>query len=334
VALFRRCENPDIRRALLFSASHSEWNERAELICKSFEKPDGGVLGVALQAVAERHEPEVAARTLELMNVYKSPPAPLIDALGGVGDVKAAPYLIAELKETKNLSIRIKIILALEKIGGADAQRALLEQLKDTSNALFAQQLAGVAGRMKLPGAEETLTSLAEDLTAPLPVRVQCLWSLGAFKSDAVRASLKRMDAKPEHYFGSAESTDADASVYEKVEQARMLIKMALAQQGEAGAVEAAAELYFRGTPTTKLSMLMLLKYLKMDHAVIADGLKSPDFAVMLAAVHAAGAAAPRKYHAQLVALENAPFIKAMLDSSIDLNDLDDVLEHAIAAGK
>jgi HEAT repeat protein len=333
IGIFQRCENAEVRRALLFAAGGAAWAERPELILKSFEKPDGGVLGAGLQALAEKREPEIAARALDLMSVYKSPPAPLIDALGGVGDAKAAGYLIATLRETKNLSIRIKIILALEKIGGDEAQRALLEQLKDTSNALYAQQLAGVAGRMKLPGAEEILISLAEDLTAPLPVRVQCLWSLGAFKSDAVRAALKRMDEKPEHYFGSAEISDADASVYEKVEQARMLIKMALLQQGESGAGEAAAELYARGTPTTKLSMLMLLKALKLDHAVIADGLKSPDFAVMLAAVHAAGAAAPKKYHAQLVALENAPFVKAMIDTSLDLNDFDDVLEHAIAAG-
>jgi hypothetical protein len=80
--------------------------------------------------------------------------------------------------------------------------------------------------------------------------------------------------------------------------------------------------------------MLMMLKQLKLDHPVIADGLKSSDFAVMLAAVHAAGAAAPKKYHAQLLALENAPFVKAMIDTSLDLNDFDDVLEHAIAAGK
>ncbi len=142
------------------------------------------------------------------------------------------------------------------------------------------------------------------------------------------------MDAKPQHYFGPVEAVDADASIYEKVEQARMLIKMALVQQGEAGAADAAAELYARGTPTTKLSMLMLLKYLKLDHAVIADGLKSPDFAVMLAAVHAAGAAAPKKYHAQLGLLERAPYVKAMIDSSLDLNELDEVLEHAIAAGE
>src|SRR4029079_9659146 len=129
-AIFQRSENAEIRRAILFSASRATWTQRAELVLKSFEKPEDGVLGAALQGVAEQREPKVAARTLDLMNVYKTPPPPLIDALGALRDTKAAPYLFAALKDAKNLSIRIKIILALEKIGGADAQLSLLEQLK------------------------------------------------------------------------------------------------------------------------------------------------------------------------------------------------------------
>ena len=335
-ALFQRCELPEVRRAILFSCAKAAWPQRTALILKSFQVPENGVLGTALQAVAAQAEPEIKEKTLALMSVYKTPPAPLIDALGGLKDPRAAPYLVDALKQSTNLSIRLKLILALEKVGGSATQTALLEQLNDTSNALFAQQLAGVAGRMTLPGAEDVLIALAKDLTAPLPVRVQCLWSLGGYHSEKVRSALKEMDAQAEKLFGAADSTDLDASVYEKVEQARMLLKMALLQQGgnSGEAAGEAASLYARGTPTTKLSMLMLLSHLKLDHAVIAEGLESPDFAVMLAAVHAAGAAQPRKYHKQLIALERAPHIAAMMETGLDLNDLDDVLRVAIAAGK
>jgi len=334
ISLFQQHDNPEMRRALLFSAAHATWPQRSVLLLKAFDVPENGVLGVALQGVAEHPEKALHENTLALMNVFKTAPAALIEALGGLKDEKAAPYLIDALKQSKNLSVRLKIIFSLEKIGGAAASAALLSELKDTSNAMFAQQLIGIAGRMKLAGAEDLVTALAEDLTAPLPVRIQCLWSMGSLRSKTVHASLRRLDAKRDYYFGSADKSDSDAGTYEKMEQAVMLIKMALLQKGDTGAADEAAAIYARGTPTTKLSMLMLLADLKRDHEVIADGLKSADFSVMLAAVHAASAAAPKKYHATLVALENAPFIKAMIETGLDLNGLDDTLEHAIAAGK
>jgi len=334
LALFERAQSADVRRAILFSAISAKWPQRADLLARAFALPDDGVLGVALQAIAEVPAPALSAKTTALMAELPEPPAPLIDALGAAGDAKAAPYLTRALKESKNLAISLKLVLALEKIGGPEAHAALLAQLKSATQPLLAQHLAGIAGRVKLAGAEETLISLAEDPTAPLPVRLQSIAALGAFPTGPVRAALAKLDASPEKFFGATDTPTTPASQSELVEQARMLVKLALLQHGDSKAADAAFELFKRGTPTTQITLLMMLARLKRDHPAVSEGLKSTEFAVLLASVHAAGAADASKYRERLVELKRAPFVRAILESGLNSNGLDEALDKALSTEK
>ncbi|HYG77829.1 MAG TPA: HEAT repeat domain-containing protein [Planctomycetota bacterium] len=333
--IFKRCKDAEVRRALLFSCMHAEWPARTALLLEAFndaECRNNGVLGVALQAVAMHSADELEKQTLKLTTEYQTAPAPLIEALGAVNDEASANYLAAALKTSKNISVRLKIFLSLEKNESAIARAALLNELKSTTDPLLAQQLVAIAGRIKLPHAESVLLSLAADTTAPLPVRVQCLWSLGAFRSADVRQKLERLHAQADVLFSSGEGSDS--GTLEKVEQARMLLKMALLEQGDAAAETELAALFDTATPSTRISMLMLLSSSKRDHAVIQRGLHSADFAVVLAAIHAASAANPQKYHREFLRLKDAPFLTALLKTGLDLNDMPEVLDGAIAAGK
>jgi len=334
LTLFERAPSADVRRAVLFSAIDAKWPQRTDLLARAFAMPGDGVLGVALQAIAEKPVPALNAKTTELMSELPEPPAPLIDALGAAGDVKAAPYLARTLKESKNLAISLKLALALEKIGGAEAHAALLAELKSATQPLLAQHLAGIAGRVKLAGSEETLISLAEDTTAPLPVRLQSIAALGAFPTESVRASLQKIDASPEKFFGANDAAATPSSQSELVEQARMLVKLALLQHGDAKAADAALELFRRGTPTTQITLLMMLARLKRDHPAVAEGLASQEFAVLLASVHAAGAADALKYRERLTALKRAPFVRAILESGLNSNGLDAALDAALSTEK
>ena len=332
--LFARSKAPEVRRALLFSSIKATWPQRQELLLKAFQEPEQGVLGIALQAISMRAEAPVIDKTVGLISSYDDPPAALIDALGSVKDPRSAPYLIEALKKVSNPSIRIKLILALEKIDSPEAEAALLEQLKRTTDPVYAEQLAGIAGRIQIKDADEILTALAEDLSAPLPLRVQCVWAMGSYRTERVRASLNRMDAAVEQFFGLSDTAAKDVSSWEKTQQARLLIKMARLQQGDSQVTGEVAALYAQGSPTTKFSLLMLLSRIKMDHPVILDGLHSPDFAIVLAAVYAAKEADPKKYHEALTTLAHAPYVKALLETGLDLNGFPFVLNQAIAAGK
>jgi hypothetical protein len=79
--------------------------------------------------------------------------------------------------------------------------------------------------------------------------------------------------------------------------------------------------------------MLMMFAQLKLDHPVIEEGLRSPEFAIVLAAVNAAGASNPKKYREKLIALQNAPHIRAILEGGLNPVTLEDSLRKAIEAG-
>ena len=333
---FEMQKDAEARRALLFSAAHATWKQRAELLGKALKKDvDPSVQGVALQALGEKPELELAKPILEVMAAYPEPPTQLIDALGRLRDPTAAEYLIQALRKSKNPAVQMKIVLALEKIGGTDAERELVQQLQTTANLFFAQQVAGALGRMKAKGADEVLAGMAEDTTAPLQVRMQCIWALGGFPTPQANTSLKKMDGDSARYFGfGAAGTETPASRLQQLEQARLLLKLALFQHGDKEAEQAAVELYHAGTPTTQVAMLMMFAQLKLDHPVILEGLNAPEFAIVVAAVSAAGASNPVKYHTKLLELRDSPYIKAILDGGLNPVVMEDALNKAIQAGE
>ena len=313
--LFRRTADAGVRRAILFSVAGTRWPQRAQLVLLGFDTPADGVMGVALQAVAAHPLPELAPRTLAMLNDFKDSQPMLIDAVGALANPAATPALLRWLERERNVAVRLKLALALEKIPGEASARALATMLSHEAEPLLGEHLCRIASRRELPGAAATLTALAEDGTAPMAVRGQAVWALGRYAEPVARECLARLRRLPEKYFiapaGAAAGTDP-------VEHARLIVALAALRAGEAGAEQEVAERFATGTPADQLTCLLSLAELKRDHPLIAEALGTGDFAVLLGAVKAAGAAAPAKYAARLRGLREAPFVAALLASGLD----------------
>jgi hypothetical protein len=277
---------------------------------------------------------ELREPLLALADEVAEPQPALIGALGALGDERASAYLVRCLRAEGSTPVRLKTALALEKIGGPVASKALLAALKDESDPLLVEHLAAVVGNLKMTQAAPALIALAEDTTAPMAVRAEAIWSLGALESPAVDELLGRLAADPRKYFGHALEEDLAAGDAERIELAELFLAMARLRHGAADAQHQIDEQFERGTATTQLSTLLMLARLKLDHPVIARGLAKRELAVLLGAVRAAGAADPRKYYAHLVELHGSIWMQALLASSADTLNLRRDLETAIAAGK
>ena len=68
---------------------------------------------------------------------------------------------------------------------------------------------------------------------------------------------------------------------------------------------------------------------------MIEKALDSSDFAVLLAAVRAAGKVAPQKYREKLVALRDSPWMRELLQTGMqDMDTLRHLLRRAIRSEK
>lgn len=326
--LFDRIDDPKVRREIMHSVADTCWPQRREIIQRGFQNPDHGVLGAALQALAKKSIPEMLPQLFELLEKYDTTPPLLVDALGALADSRAAPRLIHWLKNESNPALKLKLILALEKTGGDQAAAALAEMLRSETSPLLAEHLAGITGRARIESAIPTLIALATDATAPATVRLQSIWSLGCFDNASARDALRGMRANLER-----SSPDTQTGALQKspeIDATRALVAMARLRMKDAVADDEVMRLYEHGTPAAQLSILMALTEMKRDHPAIAKGLESQDFALMRAAIAAAGAAAPEKYRAQLLDLEHAPFIQTLLESSLDTVELEHVFNKAL----
>jgi HEAT repeat protein len=332
--LFKRSQDAGVRRAILFSTAASEWPQRSQLVLEGIRADGGGVLAAALQAVTAHPSPELVDPTLSLFGTLKSPQPSIIEALGALRDKRATPTLVAWLNAEQNASVRLLIALALGNIADDGAREALLEQLKREDNAFVMDHLVTIAGQLQLDGSEPILIALAEDQTAPLNVRSSAIWSVGHFDSAAVREALARWSAQPEKFFGDPQDPNLPAGQYERLEQIRMHVLGARIRTGDEEAIRQIGPLFDRGTPTAQLSLLIMLADLKRDDPVTTKGLKSSDFAVLIAAINAAEATNPQKYLAEVKAIREAPFIAALLESGLDTHSLHETLDSAIAAGE
>jgi hypothetical protein len=318
-------------RAILFSVAKTRWPQRGQIILRAFDTPDDGVMGVALQAVAAHPLAELAPRTLALLDAYQDAQPHLIDAVGALADPKATPQLLRWLERERNVAVRLKLALALEKIPGEASGRALSDLLSHEAEPLLAEHLCRIASRRELPGAAAVLAALAEDATAPMIIRGQAVWALGRYEEPAARECLARLAREPEKYFSTPDGRDSEP---ESPELARLSITLARLRLGAAGMESEVSRRFEEATPAARLTCLLALAEMKRDHPVIASALETGDFAVLLGAVKAAGAAAPAKYHQRLRALRQAPFVASLLESGLDTWQLPAALDQAIREGE
>lgn len=334
LALFQRTDRDEVRRAILYTAAQARWPQRAELILRAFDSPGAGVPGVALDALAQRAIPESLPKTLALLESLEQPQPQLVDALGALGDPRAVPHLVRWLERETHAPLRLKIAWALENTPGEEAHQAILELLAREKNPLTAEHVVAIAGRLRLPAAVPLLISLAEDTTAPFSVRIQAIAALGQFDLPQVRERLNGLGQQPEKHFAEEATPESADLEGQRVELARLFVALARLRLGEPEAAAELQRLYERAGPAVKLHALLQLAEARRDHPIIAQGLDSADFVVLLAAVRAAGAASPRQYHRQLVAMQRAPFLSALLSSGLDILNFKSSLEEAIQAGR
>jgi len=330
LALFSRVPDAPTQRNILFAVAKTHWPQRAQIIQRGLEATGNGVLGVALEAVAAHPLRELAPATLAMLEAQKEAHPSLIDAAGALGDPRALPTLVRWLASERNIAIQLKLALALEKIPGEASDRALSELLNNSVEPMLVEQLCRIASRREIKGGTAILVSLAEDLTAPMPIRSQAVWALGRLQEKPARACLDRLGREPEKYF----PTDGQILVPEVSEQARIFIPLARLRQGDASASAEIASRFESGTPATQYVCVLALAEIRHDHPVIASALGSGDFAVLLGGVRAAGAAAPGKYLARLRALRVSPVVASLATSGLDTWRLPVALETAIQAAE
>ena len=329
--LFERSTDAEVRRSILFAVSNTQWPGRLDLIRRAIETANGGVLGAALEAASVHPDASLLPAVKELLAEQPDSSPQLIDAVGAVGDSDAIGQLVGWLKREKNVALRLKLILAINRIPGNVADRVLADLLANVAEPLQADLLCRIASQRTLPGAGRFLGVLAEDVTAPVAIRAQAIWALGKYADAEAKDSLRRLNADAPKYFpGLAENR----LVPEQLEQARLFIDLARLRQGDASAEADVARRYHAATPATQVLVLRALAQIERDSPLIAAGLKSGDFAVLEAAVRAARAAAPAKYAADLAALRQSPFITALLQSGLDIWQLPAALGGATTVDK
>ncbi len=326
LGLFRRSTDAAVRRAILFSVISTRWPQRAELILLGFDVSADGVLGVALQAVTAHPLPELTPRTLAMLDDFREAQPMLIDAVGALANPKATPALLRWLERERNVAVRLKLTLALEKIPGEDSARALAGMLAREPEPLLGEHLCRIASRRRLPGAVGTLISLSEDATAPMAVRAQAIWALGNYPDPAARNCLAQLRQTPEKFFPATLGPGL-------AEQAQLIILLASLRVLQPGAEGEMARWFVKGTPADQFTCLLSLAELKRDDQIIAQALDTGDFAVMLGAVKAAGAADSAKYAPRLRALREAPFVAALLGSGLDTWGLPAAFQTALKEG-
>jgi HEAT repeat protein len=339
--MMRRMQNAEVQASILYSAAVAGWPQRDAMIVESLEAGSGGVVGVALQAVAQKPTPAALEPALKLLEAFAAaegeaanedlPQPQLIDALGALRAGPAARALGAWL-ESPNPAVRLKIVLALERIGGEVAREALSRQLREETNETVMEHLIGVAARMRLKGADGMLLALASDATAPPRLRRSAMVALGHFDSPDVRAALEVMAEHPADPV--AEDVLAAAGREHRLDEARVLVAVSRLRltRGQAGRAE--LELAESAGPAAQLTVLSTLAELGLDDPAIARGLESSDYAVLLFAVRAAERADAQKYRPRIERLRASPWIRAILGTPLDTLGLEAAFDRALAAGE
>lgn len=334
LALFERVSEPAVRRSILFAAIPGRWPQRSEIVLRGMRDEASGVAGVALQAVAVRTEPGARESVLALAEAARVAQPNLIDALGTIREPRAGKILARWALAEANVPLQIKLVHALKSTGGAEAGAALVKLLKTGTDGLVVEHLILALEELAVAGAVPTLLALAGDRTAPLGVRLQAIRALGAFPRADVREFLARLATQVETEFAAVEEGGGRGTREERLEQARVYLAIARLRLGEGEAAAEVARVFARGTATVRWGALQLLGALKLEHAVIREGLNAGDFAVLLAAVNAARRTNAAGYRVELERLAGAPFIRALGQSGVDALNFEELLAEAVNAAR
>lgn len=325
--VYRRTTDTNLRRAILYSVGKTKWPQRGAIIKAALDQPGGGVVAVALDALAIQPVPELADAVFEMVSGNDEAQPQLIDVAGAYGEERYAPTLLRWLKTEKNIGVQLKLVRALEKTPGAAVSQALADQLGQTADPFLASQLCRVASHRDLPAAVPVLIALAEDATAPMVVRGQAVWALGRYTLPAARESLAKLRREPETFFKTPEGA---ALVPENLAQVRLYLALAALRQGDTAAEAEVRQCFTEGTPAVQLACMMAFAEIRRDDPLIAVGLTSTDFAALQSAVQAAALANPAAYHDRLAAMEKSPWIAALISSGLDVAPLRTGLAYAL----
>lgn len=323
--LFDRWDNPAVRRDLLLSLQEAQWPQRGAMIVAATHAPADGVLGTALDAVRSGLDDDARAAILKYS--AEEPWPMLVDAFGELGDEAAVEPLSRWLPAASNDAIRTKIVVALEKIGGESAARAIAGLVKTESDADVVLHVLRAAARLNVKSAVPMIIDLAHDHTAPPDVRAEAIWALGSLSTREARACLDRFSKNP----GLLLEAPDDAEPGD-LEQARLYVELARLKQGADDAVVAVERLYEDATPANRLIVLVAFGYLGVQHPLIASAMASEDFPVVLGAVRSAHELGG--YHDELSAMRREPFVDALLATGLqDVATLRYYLDRGIARG-
>lgn len=311
--LFEQATEAKVRRSVLHAAGTSKWPQRDSLIRQALERRESFLLGAALAAEAV---PGLEKELMRLLATWqgKTPEPPLVDALAASRVAAAAPALSEALQRESNIAIRLKLIFALEKIGGGTSEQALLQALEATDSELEGEYLVAAIGRLKLSAAIPQLSELARRHDIPMNVRVQAIWGLGCMPDPSARAEIEKIEAQFTELFAANEDGHLDRDAAFHLSAAKPHLHLALYRMGSASAGKEISRLFADGDPLAQTVLLLGILDQKTDHPIIAEGLKSSEFFVLCTAIAAARESNPAKYRARILRLAASPFVQAAAD--------------------
>jgi len=325
--IFKRTSHASIRRTILYALSKTDWPQKDDLIAAAFVHPGDGVLGAALGAVNSETSPAILEKILARAAEADEPTPHLVDAMGHIHSTEAAERLSTWLQEEENEAMRIKLIVALESVGGKQAQQALVSRIDTETSPAVMVHVLSAAGRLEARQAAPKIVALASNPTTPAEVRVEAIWALGHIPTRASLNCLNALAKGPATFYDGAPGVD--------IEQARFYTALARLKAGLADARPTVERMYREGAPIDQLSILAAFGYLRLDHPLISEGLRSPDFAVLLAAVKAAHDVGPKEHLEELKALRLEPLVAGLLGTGLqDVETLRYYLDRAIRKGE
>ena len=274
--------------------------------------------------------PDLEKELMRLLATWegKTPEPDLIDALAASRIQAALPALAEALDRETNIAIRLKLIFALEKIGGQTAEQALLKALVETRGELEAENLIAAIGRLKLSAAIPHLSELAKRRDIPMSVRVQAIWALGCMPDTSARDEIRSIEAQFTDSFTApaAGPKSWDTAFHLRAAKPHLLLARYRNDSAEAG--EEISRLFAEGEPLVQTVLLLGLLEQKSDHPIIARGLKSQEFFVLCTSIAAAREANPAKYRSHVRELAASPFVQAAAHVRGETWDLRKLLEN------
>ncbi|MDP7251509.1 MAG: hypothetical protein QGF00_18015 [Planctomycetota bacterium] len=327
VKLYDRSNDMQVRVAVLQTLHGVRWPQREALILKALDEPQHEIMQAAIQAIPEKPDAAISSKCISLAREAAHPDPSLIDALGRLKTGKAVPILVKWLGDGSVL-MRIRTVLALENIGGAAAQSALLEQLTRERQEIVLRQLVRICSLTSIPGAHARLAELCTDTRQKFHLRIEAIWALGAYDRPEVRRFLRK---KKKALKISDDSARASDFIADRSDQLEAFLIMALHRLKEGGSSEEVDRVFDASTPGTKVSMLFMLTELKRDHSIIGKALSSSDYAVLRGGVAAAKEAGPSKYQSRLKELSQNPTLRSIFSSGLETLRLEELLDETLA---